>query len=211
MPTSLKPRQTAPHDTHIRAQSYSTSPSSPCPHLSPVLAQLRRSRLSLAQNHRPSEAASSPCRSSPSAHGDLLPFLSPSPLPLSIPSSSPSLRSAWRSLAMAGARPSRPARPSLPFFPRSRVWPSHASAAALCARSPVGRGHLGRVVVAAERLPLARSPSGQCDRAGPWAHVPLPRPLRVPVGSAMPAAHAAALWCSCTTFNTPASGQRRRG
>jgi hypothetical protein len=47
--------------------------------------------------------------------------------------------------------------------------------------------------------------------AGFWAHVPLPRPLRVLVGSAMPAAPAAALWCSYAASNTLASGQRRRG
>jgi hypothetical protein len=62
-------------------QSCSTSPPSPCPHLLPVLAQLRRARLSLSlspKNDRLPEATSSPCHSPPSAHGE-------PPLPSSLP------------------------------------------------------------------------------------------------------------------------------
>jgi hypothetical protein len=135
-----------------------------------------------------------------------LPMVSPSPSFLQPLFLSPHLHLVWRPIAMGEAWPSRPSHPS-PLSPRSRVWPSHASAAvpcAPCARTPVGRGHRGRVT-AAKRSPYTRSRSGQCGRAGPQACVPLPCPLRVPVGLAMPPRSRSAL----TTIGV-ASGPRGR-
>jgi hypothetical protein len=94
----------------------------------PPLAVGDSSRLA----RHPPEATSSPCRSSPSARGEPLPFLSPYPLPL------PSLRSAWRLPAMVGARPSQPGRPSPPS-PWPWVWPNRASTPAPRALAPLAR------------------------------------------------------------------------
>jgi hypothetical protein len=105
----------------------STSPSSPCPHLSPILAQIRRSRLS---RPKPSSFVE-PTPLSSSTRGEPLPStLHPPPLPWS--------HTPGRPLPMTMAWPSRHSL-SLPLTPRARLtwhwWPSCPSS--LVAEPPV--------------------------------------------------------------------------